>query len=157
MHFDLEMLSYLAWDMILVQPARHQWRCHPMPRYHGHPQSRSDSGVRPIDPPGQNATRYQMDLCYVHIFKKESRDNHNNRPANLWESKTVLCDPKNCIFPPKTVSYNKMPIFWGEKKYVCARSAQHEREVLAAGIQGRKGSGCTRVSNALWCNLSLIF
>ena len=30
------------------------------------------------------------------------------RPANLWELKTVFCDPKNCIFPQKTVFYNKM-------------------------------------------------
>ena len=30
------------------------------------------------------------------------------RPANLWESKTVFCDPKNCISPQKTVFYNKM-------------------------------------------------
>ena len=30
------------------------------------------------------------------------------RPANLWESKTVFCNPKNCIFPKKTVFYNKM-------------------------------------------------
>ena len=35
-------------------------------------------------------------------------DQYMCRPANLWESKTVFCDPKNCIFPPKTVFYNKM-------------------------------------------------
>ena len=88
-----------------------------------------------------------------------SRDNsatRKARPANLWESKTVFCDPKNCIFPKKLYFIIKT-IFWGEKKYFCARSAHHEREVLSAGVQGPKGPGSTRVLGALWCNLSLIF
>ena len=78
------------------------------------------------------------------------------RPANLWESKTVFCDPKNCIFPPKTVFYNKMHILRWKKVFLRAR-AHHEREVLSAGVQGPKGPGSTRVLGALWCNLSLIF
>ena len=45
------------------------------------------------------------------------------RPANLWESKTVFCDPKNCIFPPKTVFYNKKPYF-EVKKSIFARGAR---------------------------------
>ena len=46
------------------------------------------------------------------LFKLCNLNDHSNctlfRPANLWESKTVFCDPKNCIlwsqklyFPPK--------------------------------------------------------
>ena len=43
------------------------------------------------------------------------------RPANLWELKTVFCDPQNCIFPKKPVFYNKMRTAMQIKK----KTSQH--------------------------------
>ena len=43
------------------------------------------------------------------------------RPANLWELKTVFCDPQNCIFPQKTVFCNKMRTAMQIKK----KTSQH--------------------------------
>ena len=75
------------------------------------------------DPITNGVLCYNVFLCHVDL-QTASRDErwpiktllyhcaaHKYcRPANLWESKTVFCDPKNCIFPPKTVFYNKMHI-----------------------------------------------
>ena len=87
---------------------------------------------------------------------KQSFRSSESRPANLWESKTVFCDPKNCIFPQKTVFYNKKNILRWKKVFLRAERASRARSPFG-GVQGPKGPGSTQVLGALWCNLSLIF
>ena len=55
------------------------------------------------------------------------------RPANLWESKTVFCDPKNCIFPPKIVFYNKNHILRWKKVFLRAERASRARSPFGRG------------------------
>ena len=110
-------------------------------------------------------------LLVCRISSQPFTDHNNNNiihPLSMSRRHhSQTCQPlgiKNCIlwsqklyFPTKKLYFIIKTIFWGEKKYFCAQSAHHEREVLSAGVQGPKGPGSTRVLGALWCNLSLIF
>ena len=43
--------------------------------------------------------RQQAGLAYYGRRLALQEPSPRTRPANLWELKTVFCDPQNCIFP----------------------------------------------------------